>query len=126
MELKGNEIAFIFELVMANSQFYQLEDILLSGLTATEISLVAHLLGLADKFLYANKYLNPLRELDPFLITFPLLIKQGFRVLILGEGVVDLMERIQSVIWVHAVSSLIGMICTTTYNPALPFPTLTP
>lgn len=60
---------------MINSQFYQLIDILLDGLTAMEIFLVAYLLGITNKFLYANKYLNPLRELDPFLITFLLFIK---------------------------------------------------
>ncbi|KAJ5775826.1 uncharacterized protein N7511_000837 [Penicillium nucicola] len=91
-----NDIACIFELVMTDSHFYQLAEMLLGGLTATEISLVAHLLGITDSFLYANKYLNPLRELDPFMVYFLPLIQQGNRLLILGDGLVALMERIQS------------------------------
>ena len=80
---------------MTDSQYYELAEMLLSGLTATEISLAAHLLRITDNFLYATKYLNPLREQDPFMIYFQPLIQQRLRVLILGEGLVDLMERIQ-------------------------------
>lgn len=90
-----NVIASIFELIMTNQEYYQLVDMLLSGLSASEVSLVAHLLGITNEFLYADKYLNPLREQDPFMIYFEPLIREGFRVLILGDGILGLMERIQ-------------------------------
>ncbi|KAJ5343375.1 uncharacterized protein N7506_003199 [Penicillium brevicompactum] len=90
-----NVIAFVFEMIMTNSEYYELADMLLSGLTATEIALAAHLLGITEKFLYANKYLNPLREQDPFMIYFGPLIQKKLRVLILGEGVSELIQRIQ-------------------------------
>jgi hypothetical protein len=61
---------FIFELILTNSENYKLIEMLLSRLAATEISLAAHLLGIIDKFLYTNKYLNRLREQDLFMIYF--------------------------------------------------------
>ncbi|KAJ6038899.1 uncharacterized protein N7446_014179 [Penicillium canescens] len=90
-----NVIGSIFELVMTESEYYELADPLLSGLTATEISLIAHLLGVTEQFLYASRYLNPLREQDPFMVYFEPLIKKGLQVLILGSDILDLMERIQ-------------------------------
>jgi hypothetical protein len=40
------------------------------------------------------KYLNPLRDIDPTIATFGPLISQGYTVLILGDDVKLLMDRI--------------------------------
>jgi hypothetical protein len=90
-----NNIAFLVELIMTNGEYYELAEMLLGGLTATEISLIAHLLGITNNFLNANKYLNPLREQDPYMVYFGPLIQKKFRILILGEEGPDLIRRIQ-------------------------------
>ena len=76
------------------SEYYELADPSLSGLTATEISLIAHLLGVTEQFLYASRCLNPLREQDPFTVYFEL-IKKGLQLLIHSNDILGLMERIQ-------------------------------
>jgi hypothetical protein len=88
-----NKLAYIFELVTTNSEYYELSDMLLSGLTATEISLIVHFLGITEQFLYAKKYLNPLRDLDPSMALFE--SRKGCRIFMLGNDITDLMERIQ-------------------------------
>jgi hypothetical protein len=82
-------------LVITESEYYELADPLSSRLIATEISLVAHLLGVSEQFLYASRYLNSLREQDPFIVYFGPLIKIGLQVLILSNDILDLIERIQ-------------------------------
>jgi hypothetical protein len=66
----------------------------LSGLTAREIGLIAHPLGATARFLLASRYLNLLREQDPFMVYFGPLIKKGFQVLIIGDDIADLIEII--------------------------------
>jgi hypothetical protein len=49
-------IAFNFELIFTNNEYYEMGDLLLRWLTATSICFVAHLLGITEKFLYISKY----------------------------------------------------------------------
>ncbi|CAI7615223.1 unnamed protein product [Penicillium pancosmium] len=90
-----NRVAYLVELLMTNVQFYEVTDLLLSRLTASEVSLVAHLLGISDHFIDRDKYLSPLRDIDPALKFFNPLFQAHHRILILGQGVQDLVERIQ-------------------------------
>ncbi|OJJ42040.1 hypothetical protein ASPZODRAFT_170416 [Penicilliopsis zonata CBS 506.65] len=90
-----NVLASLFESITTNSDYYGLSDMLLSGLTASEIALIVHFLGITEQFLYANKYLNPLRDIDPSMAVFESFIEKGCRILILGNDILDLMERIQ-------------------------------
>ncbi|KAJ5385658.1 hypothetical protein N7509_008199 [Penicillium cosmopolitanum] len=90
-----NIIAYLVELIMTNVEFYELTGLPLSRLTATEVSLVAHLLGIWDAFLNRDKYLSPLRDVDPTMQFFDPLIQDRHRILIFGHGVLNLTERIQ-------------------------------
>lgn len=78
-----------YTLITVNSEYYELSDMLLSGLTGTEIPLVVHFLGATEQFLYANKYLNPLRDLDPCMAISKSFIEKGCRTLMLGNDIPD-------------------------------------
>jgi hypothetical protein len=103
-----NRIAALFYLVMINPNYYGIVDLVLGTLTATEISLVAHWLGITNSFIYAEKYLNPLRDIDPTMATFGPLVSLGHTMLILGDDVKVLMDRIQnpSEYWVKRVAEI--------------------
>jgi hypothetical protein len=81
-------------LITTNSHYHELSNMQLNGLTATEISLVVYFLGIKEQFLYAHKYLNPLRDLDSSMTFFETLIQKGCRIFMFGHDIPDLMERI--------------------------------
>jgi len=91
-----NTIAYLVEMIMVNVDFYELTDLFLSTLTVTEVSLVAHLLGISNNFLDFEKYMNPLREIDPTMRLMDTVVQERCRVLILGDGVPALVEMIRS------------------------------
>ncbi|KAJ5641214.1 hypothetical protein N7490_005214 [Penicillium lividum] len=89
-----NKLAGFFEMIILNSQYYGLTNMMLETLTATEVSLAAHFLGIDMKTASLEKYLNPLRDLEPDMVICNELILQGCELMILGDGVQDLLERI--------------------------------
>jgi hypothetical protein len=106
----SNKLAYIFELIPTNSHYHELSNMLLGGLTATEISLVVHFLGIKEQFLYTHKYLSPLRDLDPSLSFFEPFIQKGCQILMLGHDIPDLVERIQfpAIYWSSWIAEALG------------------
>lgn len=73
---------------------YPILDGILVNLTASDVGSLLDALGIRDSFRYGERYLNPLRDIEPSMSVMKTIVDRSSTILILGDGVPMLMDRI--------------------------------
>lgn len=73
---------------------YPVLDSILVNLTASDVGALLDALGIRGRFKYTERYLNPLRDIEPSMSVMKTIVDRSSTVLILGDGAPMLMDRI--------------------------------
>jgi hypothetical protein len=90
-----NQIAGMIAMILGTKLFPEIAEKIMNELTASELGYVLDVLGIRDCFTYGDKYLNPIRDVDPSMSMFNQLTKDGFSVIMISPHLNALMVRIK-------------------------------
>lgn len=76
-------------------RYPEIAEKIMNEITASELAYVLDILGIKNGFPYGDKYLNPLREVDPSMKLFDSLTERGFFTFIIGPNLDKLVMRIK-------------------------------
>ena len=79
-----------------DSRMTHITETIINHLSASEISFLRYILKIKSDFIYSDRYLNPLKDINSSIDTFQGLIKKGYTILLIDPDTKKLVERIKS------------------------------